>query len=440
MSWRENKTLQQLLLAVAALAVGGVLAGALVLTRTTPPREERQAVRPVVDVVLAQRQAVPVKIKGHGTVQSTVRTQVVPEVGGRVVSVHQRMFSGGFIPTGEPLVVIDRSDYDLAVEDARAQLEQARAALAAMETRVAEARTSLEDASRELERIQELYERGVMSRRDADKAKTARQVAEIRLQKEKTELKTVQSRLEAARVAVRKAELNLNRTRITLPFDAVVLDEHVDAGQYVMAGQSIGQVYGTSTVEIPVPLEDQQLKWLPTIPIGAYKSHKVSSSLLPRAEVTARLAGHIRRWRGHVVRTEGQIDPKSRMLNVVVRVEDPLQGLSADQPPLLPGTFVEVTIHGTTLRDVLAVPHHAIHNEDELWVVRDGRLRVQKVRIARRQRDWVYVAAGLEEGQQVIVSPMDVATDGMEVRVASGSGDAQPPEDANPETEGRRPE
>ncbi|MDA2938380.1 efflux RND transporter periplasmic adaptor subunit [Acidobacteria bacterium AH-259-A15] len=438
MSWRENKTLQQLLLVGAALAVGGVVAGALVLTRTTPPREVRQVVRPVVDVVLAQRQAVPVKIKGHGTVQSTVRTQLVPEVGGRVVSVHQRMFSGGFIPMGEPLVVIDRSDYDLAVEDARAQLEQVRAALAAMETRVAEARTNLEDASRELKRIQELYERGVMSRRDADKAETGWQVAEIRFQKEKAELKTVQSRLEAARVAVRKAELNLNRTRITLPFDAVVLSEHVDAGQYVMAGQSIGEVYGTSTVEIPVPLEDQQLKWLPTVPIAAHKSPKVSSSL-PRAEITAPFAGRIRRWKGHVVRTEGQIDPKSRMLNVVVRVEDPLRGLSADQPPLLPGTFVEVTIHGTTLRDVFPVPDHAIHNEDELWVVRDGRLRVQKVRIARRQRDWVYVAAGLEEGQQVIVSPMDVVTDGMEVRVASGSGDAPPPEDANPETEGRRP-
>ena len=71
MSWRENKTLQQLLLVVVALAVGGVVAGALVLTRTTPPREVRQVLRPVVDVVLAQRQAVPVKIKGHGTVQST---------------------------------------------------------------------------------------------------------------------------------------------------------------------------------------------------------------------------------------------------------------------------------------------------------------------------------------------------------------------------------
>ena len=86
MNWRENRTLRQLIVAVAALLVGGAVTGALVLTRTTPPREERREVLgPVVDVVVVQQQDLPVKIRGHGTVQPTVRTQVVPEVGGRVV-------------------------------------------------------------------------------------------------------------------------------------------------------------------------------------------------------------------------------------------------------------------------------------------------------------------------------------------------------------------
>ncbi len=418
MSWRQNRTLRQLIVGVVALVGGGVVTGVLVLTRTTPPPEERREfLGPVVDVMVVHRQDLPVKIRGHGTVQPTVRTQVVPEVGGRVVSVHEGMFNGGFIPAGESLVVLDSSDYQLAVEEVRSLFEQERAAVGTIEIGISEARTNLKDSSRDLERIQQLYERGAVSRRDLDKAELVGQVAEIRVQREKAELETAQSRLEAVRVAVRKAELNLRRIRITLPFDSVVLSKRVDVGQYVVAGQGIGDVYGTSAMEIPVPLEDRQLQWLPTVPIGSQQSRVLSSSL-PQAVVSARFAGQICRWAGRVVRVEGQVDPKSRMLDVVVRVKKPWQGLAVDQPPLLPGTFVEVAIDGKTLPDVIAVPTYAIHNEDELWVVQEGQLRVVKIRIAYHQGDWVYVAAGLKEGQKVIVSPMDVVTEGMRVRIA----------------------
>ena len=84
-------------------------------------------------------------------------------------------------------------------------------------------------------------------------------------------------------MAVRRAKLNLVRTRITLPFDAVVMSERVDPGQYVMPGQSIGEAYGTSAMEIPVPLEDQQLKWLPTVPRAGQQNLRRSS--LPRVEI-----------------------------------------------------------------------------------------------------------------------------------------------------------
>ena len=65
------------------------------------------------------------------------------------------------------------------------------------------------------------------------------------------ELQNAKSRLEIARVAVRRAELGLSRTRITFPFDLVILREQIDIGQYVLAGQSLAEVYGTSMVEIP---------------------------------------------------------------------------------------------------------------------------------------------------------------------------------------------
>ena len=435
MNWSENRTLQQLLLGGSVLVVGGTIAVALILTRATPPKEERPVISPLVEVIRAERQDVQVTVEGHGIVQSTVRTKIVPEVNGRVVSVHRQMFGGGFIPRGKPLLVIDSSDYELAVEERRSQLQQSQAVLETVEAMLTEAKANLRESTRELERVEELYEKGVVSSRDVDRTDTAWRVAQARLQRETAELQTAHSRVEVARVALRRAALDLSRTRISLPFDAVVLSEAVDVGQYVVAGQSVAEVYGTSAVEISVPLENEQLKWLPSLPVAGRRSDQERT--LPQAEVSVRLAGRVCRWMGQAVRTEGQIDPHSRMVGVVIRVEDPLHGLSADQPPLLPGTFVEVTIFGSSLRDVIPLPRYAVHNEDEIWVVNDGQLQVQKIEIAHRQRDLLYVKEGLQEGQRVIVSPMDVVTDGMQVSVVeqrmlgvssssgqSGNGDA----------------
>lgn len=417
MNWSENKTLRQLLLVAGALAIGGVVAGALVLTRSEPPREKALQLSPMVNVVQVHREDVTVIISGFGTVQSTVHAQVVPEVGGRVISIHKNMFNGGFVAAGQPLIQIDPADHELAVEETYSQLEQARASLESMESRVAEATIYLEDMARDLERIQELHGKGVVSQHDADKSRTARQLAEFRVQTERSELMNAKSRLQAAHVAVRKAELNLSRTRISMPFNSVVLQENVDVGQYVVPSQSIAEVYGISSLEVPVPLEDYQLKWLPTVPIAGAHS-RILDAELPQAEITTRFAGQDRRWVGRVVRTEGQVDPKSRMVDVVVRVENPMHGLFSDRPPLLPGTFVGVTIQGSILHDVIAVPSYAVHNRNEVWIEHQGLLQIRKIQIAYRQREHVYVVTGLEAGDQVIVSSMDLVTEGMRIRLA----------------------
>ena len=144
------------------MVVAGGFTAVLILTRVTPPREERSVFRPLVEVIRVERQDVEVTIEGHGTVQSTVRTKVVPEVNGRVVSVHHQMFVGGFIPKGEVLLVVDGSDYELAVEERRSQLQQSQAILESAKARLNEVKANLRDATRELERSEDLFKKGIV--------------------------------------------------------------------------------------------------------------------------------------------------------------------------------------------------------------------------------------------------------------------------------------
>jgi RND family efflux transporter MFP subunit len=214
--------------------------------------------------------------------------------------------------------------------------------------------------------------------------------------------------LQAAKAELAAAALALDRTTITLPFDGVVVSESVDPGQVVAPGRAVARVYGTATVEVRVPLDDRELQWF-QLPSGPGTTGAV-------AEVTTRFAGHRHAWAGRVVRMEGQVDPTSRLVHVVVEVPRAF-ARTEGRPPLMPGTFVDVVIRGTVLNGVVPVPRHALHGGGDLWVVEDGLLRVRGVEVVRADRDTAYLSGGVSGGDLVVVSALDAVADGMAVRV-----------------------
>ena len=195
---------------------------------------------------------------------------------------------------------------------------------------------------------------------------------------------------------------------MTLPFNGRITEKNVDVGQFVTAGQPAAIVYGTDSVEIPVPLEDSDLAWF-DIPFNG-KRGKGSP-----AHVVVPFAGSEESWDGRVVRMEGEVDPVTRMIHVVVEVKHPFS--EKDQfVPLLPGTFANIDILGKTLERTIAVPRHALRGDSTVWKVTDGMLRVTPVRIVRKDYEHAYLVGGLYEGDLVVVSSLDAVTDGMNVR------------------------
>jgi RND family efflux transporter MFP subunit len=213
------------------------------------------------------------------------------------------------------------------------------------------------------------------------------------------------------------AKLNFERTTISMPFDGCISSESVDLGQFINASLPIATVYATDVVEIVVPLEDKELAWF-DVPAGFNHTDKtLNAPDGPEVQVSSNYAGARRTWTGRVVRTEGKIDQMSRMVNVVVEVTNPFD--SADStPPLIPGMFVRIAIKGKVLENVIKIPRYVVHNTDEVWVARQGRLIVQKVSIVRRDTEYVYIASGLEDGAVIITSPLDTVVDRMRIRTS----------------------
>ncbi len=118
-----------------------------------------------------------------------------------------------------------------------------------------------------------------------------------------------------------------------------------------------------------------------------------------------------------MVRAEGKIDEQTRMINVIVRVDGPY----ASKPPLAVGLFAEVDISGHVLENAAILPRSAIHGGDTVWVLDDGLLRFRKVNVARFFDDYAMIQGGLNDGERVVLTPMDIVTDGMAVRTIGDS-------------------
>jgi RND family efflux transporter MFP subunit len=369
----------------AVVVVLGLTAAVLVASfRKTPDRVERPPLGPLVEVLPVEVTDVPIVVEGHGEVVPRVAVDLVPQVSGKVVDVHPSLVAGGFFRSGQALVTIDPRDYELALERAQAT--------------VARAMVSLEREQAEAE----------VARAEWDELHPDEEAPGLVVRE--PQIRQAEAELAAARAELAVAELNLERTRISVPFDGVVVSENVDVGQFVGVSSRVARVYGTDTVEVRVPLNSRELAWF-DVPAAA-------GGRGPEAEVSAAAGGNRSVWKGRVTRMEAEVDPSSRMVHVVVEVDNPY-GATEGRPALLPGTFVDVRIFGRTLERVTALPRFAIREGDRVWVFDDGSLRVRDVQVVRSDRQRTIVGDGLDGGELIIVSSLDAVTDGMAVRNAA---------------------
>jgi RND family efflux transporter MFP subunit len=390
-----SSKLLKIIIPVIVLVAGIAAAAFIASSRTAPPRQEHPPLGPLVDVMPAEVGEVDVLVTGHGEVVPKVAIDVVPQVAGRVVAAHPSLVAGGFFTAGEVLVVIDPRDYELAVDRSKAAVARATVTL------------EREEAEAEVARA-EWY--GL----NPGEEPSGLVVREPQVRQAKAEL-------EAARADLAMAELNLERTRVTVPFDGVVVSESVDEGQFVSTGARLARVYGTESVEVRVPLDSRELAWF-DVPARA-------GGAGAEAEVRTSFGGGVHTWRGRVTRMEAEVNPTSRMVHVVIEVPRPYRA-SQDRPALVPGTFVDVSIFGRSVQDVASLPRHAMHDGGRVWVFEDGTLRIREVEVLRADREATLVREGLDQGDLVIISPLDAVTDGMTVRIANGSPENSPSTDA----------
>ena len=376
--------------AVMLIVIGMGVAGFLALTASKPQLKRTKPPVPVPMVRVTKIQTGPktITIQGEGTVKPLREIELIPQVSGKILSVSPIMVDGGEFQKGDSLLRIDPLDYELAVTLARARVKDSESRL-----KVAE-----EEAASAKEEWQLLYQ----NNREVEKEPPA-------LVAKEPQLAAAKARLAADQADLQKAQLNLKRTVLKAPFDGRVSDESVDIGQYVAAGRSLASIFSTRAAQIVVPFDDESLYWF-DVP-GFTPGNGAGSQV----KVIARVAGRDLNWPGKIMRAEGKLDERTRMVNVVVRVEKPY----ATKPPLVAGLFATVEIIGHTLENAAVIPRSALRENNIVWVVENGgQLKFRSVEVARMGTNQAILRSGLEDGDMVVTSGLKAVTDGMQVRIS----------------------
>jgi multidrug efflux pump subunit AcrA (membrane-fusion protein) len=170
----------------------------------------------------------------------------------------------------------------------------------------------------------------------------------------------------------------------------------------------VATIYATDYVEVRLPIPSAQLAYLSVRNTGELNAEQTAPVMISGHYGNVRFL-----WEGELVRTEGEIDSRSRMLYGVARIRNP----DGDLPPLAVGLFVEAEIQGPLVKGVIRLPRSAMRDTEQVLVVdEDNRLRFRQVKVLRIEHDEVVIRAGLEDGERVCVSPLQTVVDGMRVQ------------------------
>jgi RND family efflux transporter MFP subunit len=339
---------------IGIIAVSVAIAAFMI--RSKPEIQARRVELPLapVSVQIVRAATIPVSVVAHGNVKAWRELDLTAQLTGRIVWQSSAFEPGKVVAAGEALLRVDPTDYELA-------LAEAEQALASAELSLADAR-ALRQSARENE------------------ARTA---------------------VATAKARIARASRDLDSTELVAPFAAVIDEQLVESGQFITTGTRLGRILGTDKAEIRLAIPPQDIGF-------------VSASEDTSVSLSANVGSHKARWQGRLTRVEARVDEQTRVFPVVIEVESPLD--RARHGEALPfGTFVRAQISGSELQNAITLPQSALHGDKDVFVLVDGRLRRRRVEVARIVEGRALIVDGLQDGEQVVTTRLELMFEGMQV-------------------------
>lgn len=412
MSWQVRKAVLPVILVAAAFA------GAVVLVRTKPvvaPSDlaERPWLVSAAAVTLADVQP---KLRLFGEIVPGREVELRALVAGEVVAVGERFVDGGSVRKGGMIIAIDAFDYQAKFDELSAQLDEARAKLEEIAARrntytlaLARDRELVKLHQRDVTRMQSLSGKGSVSARrldtarmDLTKQQKATEMRESDLAAETAHVKQQKAVITRLGVGLRRAKRDLQRVRLTAPFDGYLADVQAQVGRRLSANDRVARLIDANRLEARLTLSNGQYGRL--VSEGPLAGRPV--------KIVWQVGGNSFPYTGRLDRISARIDSASGGVQVFARLDGLDLGTS-----LRPGAFVSITLPDQTYRAVARLPESALYNTNTVYVVKGERLEKRAVELLARVGNDVLLRGEIKDGDQVITTRFAEIGPGQKVEV-----------------------
>ena len=405
------------LLPLLMIALG--IAGFLLLKATRPEPAEVSATERswLVQVQKVKpTRATPV-LPLYGEVVAPDLQTITATLAGRIDRLPVR--EGQQVSEGDLLVALDSADIEPVLAQARAQVADLEAQVRSEQVRYRNDQQSLEsekaildNARRQFERIQSLVERNLASRENLEAATDALARAELTVRTREraiaehpARLQSLEARLSQARASLSTAELDGERAVSTAPFDGMVTNLQVAAGDQVSRNQALLSIYPIQGLEVRARVPQMYLGELVDALAGG-------ATLTATAEDSG--------LRFELVRFAGLSDPAGT---------EAVLELNGESGALRPGALQPLLLQRPARDNLIAIPFSALYGADSVYIMTDDN-RMQRVTVQRvgealsenGERRLLIASEHLKPGMRLITTHLPNAITGLKVKLADSKG------------------
>ncbi len=356
-----------------------VLCTSALLATPSWAQGNQQQTTPSVVVLETQMSDVTPSFDFVGRVEAQATVELRARVEGFLEARNFR--EGGNVTKDTPLFVIEKAPYEIALQQANADLSGSQA--------------TFENAQAEFNRTNTLVQRGTLAQASLDQARAT--------------LGSARAAKEQAEAAVARAELNLSYTEVKSPFDGIISAAAYDVGNLV--GPSSGALATVTTVDpiyVTIEVSDRGL-------IAARERGIDLDN--PQVAPTVTLAN------GERYSEPGEFDYLAPSVNISTDTVTARAVFSNPDRRLVPGQLVTVSVREKEPVSAIRVPQAAVQEDSQgfyvLVVSDDSVANIRRITVADQiETDWV-VSEGLEPNEQVVLRGIQKVRPGQPVNAVS---------------------
>lgn len=385
---------------LSIIVVTFLLIYVLILTKPEPDKRPAPETTVSVETIPATVGNYPVVVAANGTVDADTRGNLVAQIRGEIVNVANNFKAGGRFKKGDVLITIDDRDYHAEVSRTLANLSSADAVYRQEQ---ANAKQATKDWSR-------LGNTGP--------------APDLVLRK--PQLAAANAARDSAQAVYESAKLNLERTRITAPYDGRVIQRNAVLGQYVSVGTPLAEIYASDAIEVRLPVSQSEYSQL------GLDNADLSNETFP-VILTSKIGNNKYQWQATITRTDSVFDLNTRQIDVIATLNKD-ESNTSQKPSLKIGQFVNAQLQGRTIENVVIVPNKAIREGHYAYLVKDSKLVRSPVTILWQDNMYTLIESGIEKDDAIVITALGSNLAGAIAKVSNSLPENTSPVSA-PETE-----